>query len=190
MIPTMIGVLPFAMWMERAEENARRKTESLILAMRTQNGDRGAKTEEKKEMISQRVDSKPIMTPEEIHDFGLQIVRSLLEKDGYEIAAVNTDTDKYPSIVGLKGAETAFILVRTACYPEKGQVAPHECAHMITHAEKSKATPYLASVGICNCDAKTEAEKSIPVKGAGFSVMFDGLYLVMPSDRVHVAKKK
>jgi cbb3-type cytochrome oxidase subunit 3 len=37
MIPTMIGVLPFAKWMEKAEENARKKTGELILAMRAEN---------------------------------------------------------------------------------------------------------------------------------------------------------
>jgi hypothetical protein len=46
MIPTMIGVLPFAKWMERAEEKARKKTEDLILAMRTQN-ERSAPNQQK-----------------------------------------------------------------------------------------------------------------------------------------------
>lgn len=40
---------------------------------------------------------------------------------------------------------------------------------MIDHADNHNATPYFASIGICNSDGKkNDEEKSLPVKGQDF----------------------
>jgi len=62
------------------------------------------------------------MTEEEIHDFGIEIVVGQLKKEGYEIESVNTDLGMNPQVVGRKDNQLAFVAVRTACYPEKGQL--------------------------------------------------------------------
>lgn len=129
------------------------------------------------------------MTLDEIHDFGIEIVTNQLQKEGYEINNVNTDIDMNPQIIGTKENQLAFIAVRTACYPEKGQLEEPIHFQMIEHAEKYGAIPYFASVGIANADAKSEEEMAIPVKGAGFHVAYEGLVIIARSDRVKVFDK-
>ena len=126
------------------------------------------------------------MTPEEIHQFGIEIVHGQLIKDGYEIKGVYTEVGKNPQIVAEKDDRLAFIAVRTACYPEKGQLEEGVHFKMIEHAAHFKAIPYFASVGIAAAEAKTEVERSIPIKGAGFHVAYEGLLVMTTSDRVRV----
>lgn len=126
------------------------------------------------------------MTPEEIHQFGIEIVHDQLIKDGYEIKAVYAEMGKNPQIVAQKNDQLAFIAVRTACYPEKGQLEENVHFNMIDHASQFKAIPYFASVGIAKADAETEADRGIPVKGAGFHASYEGLLMIARSDRVQI----
>ena len=130
------------------------------------------------------------MTVEEIHDFGIQIVLNQLKKEGYEIQSVNSKLGMYPQIIAEKGNLLAYIAVCTACYPRKGQLGRSVNFQMIDHAKKYGAIPYLASVGIINADAKTEEEMAIPVKGAGFHVVYDGMVIIARSDRVMIFDEK
>ena len=104
------------------------------------------------------------MTMEEIHDFGIEIVFTQLKKEGYKIQSVNTEYGMNPQIIGKKGNKLAFIAVRTACYPGKGQLEELVHFQMIGHADKNNAIPYFASVGIANADATTDEERAIPVQ--------------------------
>ena len=126
------------------------------------------------------------MTKEEIHDFGIEIVLNQLKNEGYEIEGVNTDIDMNPQIIAKKGNQLAFIYVRTACFPEKGQLEEPVHFKMIEHADKHGAIPYFASVGIANADAKTYEEMAIPIKGAGFHVAYEGMVIIARSDRVKI----
>jgi hypothetical protein len=60
---------------------------------------------------------------------------------------------------------------------------------MIENADKHNAIPYFACVGIANAEGKTDEEMSIPKKGAGFHVAYEGLLIISNSDRVKVCKK-
>jgi hypothetical protein len=121
---------------------------------------------------------KQLMTIDDIHDFGVEVVFNQLKKEGYEILSVNTKVGINPQIVAKKGNELAFIVVRTACYPGKGQLEEFIRFQMIEHAREQVATPYFASVGIANANAETDDEMSVPVKGAGFYVAYEGIELI------------
>jgi hypothetical protein len=133
---------------------------------------------------------KKQMTIEEIHDFGIEIVFDQLKKEGYEIQNVNIDICMNPQIIAKKGSQLAFIAVRTACYPEKGRLEESVHFQMIEHADKHGALPYFASVGIANADATTDEEMSVPVKGAGFHVAYDGMLIITRSDRVKILDER
>ena len=128
---------------------------------------------------------KEQMTIDEIHHFGIEIVFNQLKKEGYEIQSVNTEIGLNPQIIAKRDG-LAFIVVRTACYPEKGKLENSVHFKMIEHADKHGAIPYFASVGIANADAITEDEMSIPVKGAGFYVAYEGIWIITRSDRVNI----
>src|SRR5690606_7542977 len=133
--------------------------------------------------------SAQIMSLDEIHDFGIEVVISHLKKEGYEIDGVKPKIGVNPQIIARKAGILAFIAVRTACYPEKGVLEPNVHFQMIDFSDSHKAIPYFASVGICNADGTTEKEMSIPIKGAGFHVSFEGLVIIARSDRVSVLGK-
>lgn len=119
------------------------------------------------------------MTKAEIHDFGVEVVFGQIEKEGFEVQSVNTDTEFSPQIVARKDGEIAFIIVRTECYPNKGKLEDEEVIErLIHHAEQHNATCYFASIGIANAEARSSEEMSLPIKGAGFNIAYTGLEVV------------
>jgi hypothetical protein len=130
------------------------------------------------------------MTSEEIHEFGIRTVFDYIKKEGHEIVSVNADVSLNPQIIAKKNGQLEFIVVRTACYPSKGEIENNKVAmNCIEHADKHKATLYFASVGIANSQGKSDAEMAVPVKGAGYYVAFEGLVLLTRSDRVKVMNR-
>jgi hypothetical protein len=127
-----------------------------------------------------------LMTDEEIHNFGIDVVADDLKNDGYEILRVNYTMGMNPQIAARKGDQLAFIVVRTACYPDKGRL--EEAAHfqIIEHADEFDAIPFFASVGVANAEATTEEQKGIPVRGAGFHAEYDGIVIISRSDPVQI----
>lgn len=132
-----------------------------------------------------RMTQEEIMTIEEIHNFGIEVVFNQLRGEGYEIKSVNPEYGMNPQIIAKKGSELAYIAVRTACYPEKGQLEESVHFQMIEHADKHGATPYFASVGIGK-DGPTMDDMSVPTKGAKFYVAYEGLLILTRSDRVKI----
>ena len=131
-----------------------------------------------------------LMTIEEIHDFGVEVVFNQLKKEGYKIQSVNTKYGVNPQIIAKKEGQLAFIAVRTACYPNKGSLEKSVHFKMIENADKHGAIPYFASVGIANANGKTDEEMSVPVKGAGFYVAYEGMLIITQSDRVKLFDEK
>ncbi len=126
-----------------------------------------------------------VMTEDDIHDFGINIVAEHSQKDGFEIVSIHKDRQYNPQIVARKDDQLAFIIVRTACYPNKGSIDDAALLdHLISHADQHNAICYFASVGISNSEGQTEEEMSIPIKGAGYYVSYEGLLILTRSDRV------
>jgi hypothetical protein len=89
-----------------------------------------------------------LMTGDEIHDFGIEVVCTQLQKEGHEIVSVQSKFEENPQIIATKDGRLKFITVRTACYPSKGKLESKQLAfELIAHADMHKATCYFASVG-------------------------------------------
>jgi hypothetical protein len=120
-----------------------------------------------------------LMTAEDIHAFGVEIVFTQLEKDGWTIASADAlaDIHTHPQIVARKEGETAHFIVRTDVYPGRGKFAEGQAVYekLVRDANARGASCYFASVGIANSEGATEAEMSVPVKGVAYHVEFDGL---------------
>lgn len=119
------------------------------------------------------------MTPQDIHAFGVEIVYKQLEKDGWliESADVLADLSSEPQIVAKKDGELSFFVIRTAVYPGRGRFNEGQEAFntLVRHAQAHGASCYYASVGIANSEGTTDDDMSVPVKGVGYNVQFDGL---------------
>jgi hypothetical protein len=127
-----------------------------------------------------------LMTPLEIHDFGIEVVVNYLREQGHEILEANSRLGTNPQVVATKDGHCLHVVVRTACYPEKGEIESDEVAlRCIEWARKHGATCHFASVGIANAtDGQNEEAMRIPVRGAGFYVAFEGLVILRTADRV------
>jgi hypothetical protein len=134
----------------------------------------------------------PLMTTEELHRFGIELILPYLEKDGVTVESINPDIRSNPQIVGKRWGKLAFIAVRTACYPSKGELTPDDFRQILCFADNHGATAFFASVGIA-CAAypdkspvTTKADMRLPIRDAGFYVSYQGLVIMTTSDRVQV----
>jgi len=128
-----------------------------------------------------------LMTKEDIHAFGVEIVYKQLEKDGWRMqsANVNADLRTEPQIIADKDGEFAFFIVRTDIHPGRGRFEEGQEAfnRLVRHARSHGASCYFASVGIANSEGESDEEMSTPVKGVAYHVQFDGLIrMELPPD--------
>ncbi len=131
-----------------------------------------------------------ILTAAEIHHFGIEIVYSRMQMDGFEIIGVNPSPALTPQIVARRNGQLCFVIVRTDVYPNKGKLAnDEEFFHNLRHAEENLASCYFASVSLCNAaaaDAGDEKKMGLPVKGADFYVEYEGLKIMTTLNRIKV----
>jgi hypothetical protein len=117
-----------------------------------------------------------IISNDEIHAFGINIVLDDVRQNGFAVVSVETNIEKNPQIIASKDEQLFHILVRTARYPQKGKLESRELGiKVIRDAQKQGAFCYFASVGIANALGTTDLEMSIPTKGAGYYIAYDGL---------------
>ena len=133
------------------------------------------------------MNNQEVMDEDDIHDFGINVVAEYSQKDGFEIVSINKDRKYNPQIVAKKNGQLAFIVVRTACYPNKGSLDDAALrSQLISNADQHNAICYFASVGIANSEGQTDEEMGIPIKGGGYYVSFEGLLILTRSDRVKI----
>jgi hypothetical protein len=122
---------------------------------------------------------RELMTKNDIHAFGVEIVYKQLEKDGWRIrsADVEADLSSKPQIVAEKDGELAHFVIRTDIHPKRGRFEEGQESfdRLVKEAKANGASCYFASVGIANSEGETDEEMATPVKGVAYHVQFDGL---------------
>ena len=132
----------------------------------------------------------PLMTTEELHAFGLETILPYIEKEGVAIESVNRDLGSKPQIVGRRWGSLAFIFVRSALFPNKGELSEVEFVQCLSWANKHGATAFFASVGLAcsNYPDKSAVESDtdmlLPIRNAGFAVAYQGLVVMTTFDHV------
>jgi len=122
------------------------------------------------------MNNQNLMSENEIHEFGINIVLDDIRKRGFTILSITTDITQNPQIIAKEKGHQANILVRTAMYPKKGTLESISIAsNVIKISMLNKATCYFASVGLASADGVTDLEMSIPIKGGGYYVAYEGL---------------
>ena len=96
-----------------------------------------------------------ILTAQELHNLGMNIVGKKLQKMGYEFVAVNSRLKKHPQFVLYKkGEPTIFVLVKTSNNiqtPESYDTIWMEIFKQ--HAKKQDAKIWFAGIGIANAES-------------------------------------
>ncbi|NLX01113.1 MAG: hypothetical protein GXY40_01075 [Syntrophomonadaceae bacterium] len=137
-----------------------------------------------------RITGKPkkqpeLMTAEEVHEFGINIVAEYLQKNGYTEIQVCRDPAINPQITAIKEQQPVHIAVRTACYPEHGRLGNEDIARqLVRDAREHGATCYFAPVGLYNADAQNQTAAGLAIQGGKFYVSFKGLEILTSTDQV------
>ncbi len=121
---------------------------------------------------------RELMTEEDVHAFGVEIVYKQLLEAGWQVESADVVSERTidPQIIASRDGEWAFFIVRTAIHPGRGRIEGEAVfRHFVTLARSQGASCYFASVGIANSEGKTEEEMAVPVKGVAYHVAFDGL---------------
>ena len=116
-------------------------------------------------------DEKILMTDWEVHDFAVQIVGQVLEKEGKNITTKQGTPDVDPSIwfEGDDGLE--WVVVRSARYPNPEPKVPEQWDHLVEHCSKLSQVGHFAGVGLVNAEDYHE-----PLwRGGPMNVRFTGL---------------
>jgi hypothetical protein len=135
------------------------------------------------------------VTPAQIHKIGVKSVAAILKRGGQTILTINLHPRTNPQIVARLDRRLAFIVVRTASYPGKGQPFTESVIkRLVAHASAHKAFCYFASLGITTLEQgfKSDSDEEawfpdgmvVQVDGQEYFVSFPGLELLtQPGDR-------
>ena len=125
--------------------------------------------------------AEELMTEQEIHLFGLQVLIQFLEGKGYEIEFAQPDKASLPHVVAGCGDQITFIIAATDVYPNKGKVSDADKAAVLEHAKQFNANCACAYLGIANAVGVENKDKALMGKAyrnARFVTDFGGLEFI------------
>lgn len=126
-----------------------------------------------------------LMTKNEIHEFGLQILSRYLEANAYQIEMMHPNMDVFPHIVARKNGQLVFIIAATGVYPNKGSFNDTEKAALLENAAKFNAQAACAYLGIANAEGAKAGDRKLcgkAYKNADFLTDFGGLEFIYFED--------
>ena len=122
-------------------------------------------------------DEKIEMTDWELHDFGVQVVRThITESLGRQLMSSQGNPSVDPSIwfVGEQGPE--WVVVRAVRYPQKEAPLPSNIQRIAENCSPLSRVGHFASVALANAADKFDGGPPMPLwRGAGMYVSFAGL---------------
>ncbi len=120
-----------------------------------------------------------VLTQQELHNLGMNIVGEKLQKMGYEFVAINSQLKKHPQFVLYKkGEPTIFVLVKTV-HNIQNPSEEYDAIWMETfkeHAKKQNAKVWFAGVGIANA----ESVENPVFKDQPYYVAFNDFVKIIP----------
>jgi len=128
-----------------------------------------------------------ILSRQEIHQIGINIIINLLENRGYTIENISYDLEINPQLTVAYEGRRLFIFVRTDCYPRKGKLNFDQYTiNFIKYANSINCKCYFAAVSVENALGTTDVEKGILLKHGKFYVDCDHLQeMIIPNKKDH-----
>jgi len=118
----------------------------------------------------QNVDPKNIMTKQEIHEFGIDVIYKYAKQEGYEVVAGSTQLNENPQLVLKKNGQLYFVMVKTG--PGDGSHLTYDkdlALVVFNNAKPHNAKVLFAGVGLyCEGDGFTL------VRNQGYKIDFRG----------------
>lgn len=117
---------------------------------------------------------KDLMTKEEVHDFGIEVIGGYLNKKGFEVLNVNNTLNMFPSIIAKKDEQLYAVVVMTDIIPVVPKMYYDNKRKLIDLCKSRNYIPAFASVPIGSVDSE-RLERSIALHGDGYYTNFAGL---------------
>ena len=96
-----------------------------------------------------KVKPEDILTEQETHEFGLEILFKQVQKEGYEVISVNTDLNQHPQMVLKKDGQVYFVMVKTVPSNQDKDVYQARLAgQLVTHSKQHNAKVLFAGIGL------------------------------------------
>lgn len=118
----------------------------------------------------QNVDPKDLLTKQEIHEFGIDIIYKYAQKEGYEVVDGTTDLNLNPQLILKKNGQLYFVMVKTG--PADGTHLTYDrdlAMQVFNNAKPHNAKVLFAGVGLSCVGYGTAL-----VRNKGFMVDFRG----------------
>ncbi|OQW40050.1 MAG: hypothetical protein A4S08_05630 [Proteobacteria bacterium SG_bin4] len=138
-----------------------------------------AKTKKPVDPISLVTEEKIEMTPWELQDMAVQVVKDYLEKQGYQIISWQGNPEVDPAIwfVGnSKGPE--WVVIRTIKFPENQAPRPSNWQAIANQCSRMSRIGHFASVALVSTNQpfQSQEEQAVPLwRGHAMHVRFTGL---------------
>ncbi len=118
-----------------------------------------------------------LLSPEEMHVFGVKVVADYLGSVGMNILTISKDPLEDPQIYAMKDGRTAALIVRVAAYPDKGALDEDEpqVSDLVDDCWDRDYDLYFASVGLANANARNDYERRALLRNGSFHVAFQGI---------------
>jgi hypothetical protein len=138
-----------------------------------------ARTGEAIDPVALVTDEKIEMTPWEVHDFAVQVVRNQLETEGFELMSWQGNPSVDPAIwfIG-RSAKPEWVVVRAVRYPRNEAKRPPNWPEIVSQLEQLGASGHFASVAFSSADQPFAAadEPAVPLwRGHAVHARFTGL---------------
>ena len=131
-----------------------------------------------------------LLSVEEVHAFGIDMIVPYMEKEGVTIESVNRDLRTNPQLIGQSWGSPAFFYVRIDLYPNKVTLTNAQFKQRLAWADKHRATAFFTSVGLAFINypdkppVKNNVDMRLPFRNAGFPTAYDGIVVMATPDRV------
>ncbi|MGI6779210.1 MAG: hypothetical protein ACOX5O_00630 [Bacteroidales bacterium] len=125
---------------------------------------------EAEKRAGQNVDPKDLLTKQEIHEFGIDIIYKFAQKEGYEVVDGTTDLNLNPQLILKKNGQLYFVMVKTG--PADGTHLTYDrdlAMQVFNNAKPHNAKVLFAGVGLSCVGYGTAL-----VRNKGFMVDFRG----------------
>jgi hypothetical protein len=124
-------------------------------------------------------DDRIEMTPWELQDMAVQVVRNDLAKSGYKVTSWQGNPEVDPAIwfVGDSGGPE-WIVVRCVKYPERRAATPLNLETIARKCGILSQIGHFASVALVSADQPFKSEKELPIplwRGYGMHIRYTGL---------------
>jgi len=120
-----------------------------------------------------KIDSKDVLTKEEIHKFGVDIIHRYAEENGFDVLNRDTDIRQSPQLVLSKNNELFFVVIRTGSGDSQKLNLNQEVVDSINRRAVENGTVLLARVGL-HCVGFGDTL----VRGEGYNIDFRGFEII------------